>query len=66
MDVPNAVPNASRWRAGGEVTMSEYDRRTGVKQLRVRELRAVRFCAVLKAIGNKHPKGNYGQKGNKP
>ena len=40
-----------RWRAGGEATMSEYDRRTGVKQLRVRGLKAVRFCAVLKAIG---------------
>ena len=40
-----------RWRAGGEATMSEYDRRTRVKQLRVRGLKAVRFCAVLKAIG---------------
>ncbi len=40
-----------RWRAGVEATMSEYDRRTGVKQLRVRGLKAVRFCAVLKAIG---------------
>jgi hypothetical protein len=40
-----------RWRAGIEGTMSEYDRRTGVKHLRVRGLQAVRFCAVLKAIG---------------
>jgi hypothetical protein len=40
-----------RWRAGIEATMSEYDRRTGVKQLRVRGLKAVRFCATLKAIG---------------
>jgi len=40
-----------RWRAGVEATMSEYDRRTGVKQLRVRGLKAVRFCATLKAIG---------------
>lgn len=39
-----------RWRAGVESTMSEYDRRTGVKQLRVRGLKAVRFCAVLKAV----------------
>ncbi len=32
-------------------TMSEYDRRTGVKQLRVRGLKAVKFCATLKALG---------------
>lgn len=40
-----------RWRAGVEATMSEYDRRTGVKQLRVRGYGAVRFAATLKAIG---------------
>jgi hypothetical protein len=40
-----------RWRAGVEATMSEYDRRTGVKHLRVRGIKAVRFCATLKAIG---------------
>jgi len=40
-----------RWRAGSEATMSEYDRRTGVKHLRVRGFKAVRFCATLKAIG---------------
>jgi len=40
-----------RWRAGVEATMSEYDRRTGVKHLRVRGLKAVRFCAILKALG---------------
>ena len=40
-----------RRRAGVEATMSEYDRRTGVKKLRVRGLKAVRFCAVLKAVG---------------
>jgi len=40
-----------RWRAGVEATMSEYERRTGVKQLRVRGLKAVRFCATLKALG---------------
>jgi hypothetical protein len=40
-----------RWRAGIEATMSEYDRRTGVKHLRVRGFKAVRFCATVKAIG---------------
>jgi hypothetical protein len=40
-----------RWRAGVEATMSEFDRRTGVKQLRVRGLKAVRFSATLKALG---------------
>lgn len=40
-----------RWRAGIEGTMSEYDRRTGVKCLRVRGLKAVRFCVNLKAVG---------------
>ncbi len=40
-----------RFRAGVEATMSEYDRRTGVKKLRVRGLKAVSFAAVLKAIG---------------
>ncbi|MCJ7602615.1 MAG: transposase, partial [Desulfobulbaceae bacterium] len=40
-----------RYRAGVEATMSEYDRRTGVKHLRVRGLKAVCFAATLKAIG---------------
>jgi hypothetical protein len=40
-----------RWRSGVEGTMSEYDRRTGVKQLRVRGFKRVRFCAKLKATG---------------
>lgn len=40
-----------RWRAGVEGTMSEYDRRTGVKKLRVRGMPAVRFCAKMKATG---------------
>ena len=40
-----------RWRAGVEATMSELDRRTGVKRLRVRGFKAVRFTATLKAIG---------------
>jgi hypothetical protein len=34
-----------------EGTMSQYDRRTGVKHLRFRGLTAVHFCAVLKATG---------------
>ena len=40
-----------RWRAGAEATMSELDRRTGIKHLRVRGFKAVRFCATLKTIG---------------
>lgn len=40
-----------RWRSGIEATMSEYDRRTGVKRLRVRGFKAVKFCATLKATG---------------
>ena len=40
-----------RWRSGVEATMSEYDSRTGVKNLRVRGLKNVRYCARLKAIG---------------
>jgi hypothetical protein len=40
-----------RWRAGVEATMSQYDALTGVKHLRVRGFKAVRFCATLKAAG---------------
>lgn len=40
-----------RWRAGIEATMSELDRRTGIKQLRVRGMPAVRLAATLKATG---------------
>ena len=40
-----------RWRAGVEATMSEYDRKTGVKNLRVRGMKAARLCATLKAVG---------------
>jgi hypothetical protein len=40
-----------RWRAGVEATMSQYKRLTGVKRLRVVRLKAVRFCAALKAAG---------------
>ena len=46
-----AFKDRYRWRAGVEATMSEYDRRTGVKRLRVRGLKAVRYCATLKALG---------------
>lgn len=38
-----------RFRSGVEATMSEYDRKTKVKHLRVRGLSAVSFCATLKA-----------------
>ena len=40
-----------RYRSGVEATMSEYDRRTGVKRLRVRGSPAVRVSAKLKAMG---------------
>lgn len=40
-----------RWRAGGEATMSELDRKTGLKHLRIRGGPAVRLCAKLKAAG---------------
>jgi len=40
-----------RWRAGVEATMSEYDRLTGVKRLRFRGFKSIRFAAILKAIG---------------
>lgn len=40
-----------RYRSGVEATVSEFDRRTGVKRLRVRGMDSVRFCAVLKAVG---------------
>ena len=39
-----------RWRAGVEATMSEYDRRTGGKHLRVRGFKAVKYCATMKAL----------------
>lgn len=40
-----------RYRAGVEATMSQYDALTGVKRLRLRGLKAVRYCATLKAAG---------------
>lgn len=40
-----------RFRAGVEATMSEFDRITGVKHLKVRGLAAVGFAVFMKAIG---------------
>jgi hypothetical protein len=40
-----------RFRSGIEATISQLDRRTGCKRLRVRELARVRFCVFLKALG---------------
>ena len=51
LEETEAFKEKYRWRAGVEATMSEYDRRTGVKNLRVRGFEAVRFCATLKAAG---------------
>jgi hypothetical protein len=46
----DAFKEKYRWRSGIEATMSEYDKKTGVKRVRVRGLPAVRYCAVLKAV----------------
>ena len=40
-----------RHRSGVESTMSAFDRLTGVKHLRVRGMKAVRFAVTLKALG---------------
>ncbi|HDS01868.1 MAG TPA: hypothetical protein ENO07_07585 [candidate division Zixibacteria bacterium] len=40
-----------RYRAGCEATMSELDRKTGIKHLRVRGMSAVSLCVYLKATG---------------
>lgn len=40
-----------RYRAGVEATMSDLDRVTGIKHLRVRGMMAVRLAATLKATG---------------
>ncbi|MCP3865232.1 MAG: transposase, partial [Aestuariibacter sp.] len=50
-EVSEEFIDAYRWRAGVEATMSQYDRLTGVKHLRVRGFKAVRYCATLKAAG---------------
>jgi len=50
-EASDAFKDKYRYRAGVEATMSEYDRRTGVKHLRVRGMKAVRFAVIMKAIG---------------
>jgi len=40
-----------RYRAGAEGTMSDLDRITGIKRLRVRGMTPIRLAAVLKAAG---------------
>ena len=40
-----------RYRAGAEATMSDLDRVTGIKHLRVRGMRQVSLAATLKATG---------------
>jgi hypothetical protein len=39
------------FRAGVEATMSEFDRRTGVKHLRFRTMKAEAFAVMIQAIG---------------
>ena len=51
LEASEAFIDDYRWRAGIEATMSEFDRRTGVKKLRVRCMPAVRFYARMKATG---------------
>ena len=43
--------NTYRFRSGIEGTMSQLDRLTGIKHLRVRGMPAVSFAAILKAAG---------------
>lgn len=49
LEKTEAFKDRYRFRSGIEATMSGYDRKTGVKHLRVRGLSAVSFCATLKA-----------------
>jgi hypothetical protein len=44
-----ATRKKNRFRAGVEATMSQLDRRTGIKHLRMRGMEAVCFAATLKA-----------------
>ncbi len=56
-----------RFRAGIEATHSEYDRKTGVKRLRVRGLKAVSFAAILKAAAiNIFRAATFKNRGNRP
>ena len=43
--------NRYRYRSGVEGAISALDRKTGIKHLRVRGLKAVRYCVNLKAAG---------------
>jgi hypothetical protein len=43
--------NSYRYRSGVEGAISTLDRKTGIKHLRVRGLKAVRYCVNLKAAG---------------
>ena len=47
----DAFNQVYRFRAGAEGTMSDLDRITGIKHLRVRGIRQVKLAAVLKATG---------------
>lgn len=47
----DAFKDIYRFRAGVEATMSEFNRRTGVKHLRVRGMKAVAFAVIMKAVG---------------
>jgi hypothetical protein len=47
----NAFKEKYRFRAGIEGTFSALDRKTGVKNLRIRGFPAVRFAVVLKVLG---------------
>ena len=46
--------------------MSEFDRRTGVKHLRVRGMKAVRFAAIMKTIGLNILRASRHRGGNDP
>lgn len=46
-----AFQETYRFRAGIEAAISEFDRLTGVKHLRVRGMKTVCFAVVMKAIG---------------
>lgn len=56
-----------RFRAGAEATMSDLDRVTGLKHLRVRGMIPVRLAAVLKATGlNIHRAAAFINRGGRP
>jgi hypothetical protein len=48
-EVTSQFQQGYRFRAGVEAVISQFDRRTGVKPLRVRGFKNVAFCATLKA-----------------